>query len=107
MRDGKTAEPASRPRSYRSIAGFEDSPLFDRITTAMRVCTDEIFGPVLSVVGIKTCDAAMELVNVSPHGNSAAIITDDRVAARHFQNEVEVGMVGTNVPVAMPMALNK
>ncbi|RZL82403.1 MAG: CoA-acylating methylmalonate-semialdehyde dehydrogenase [Rhodococcus sp. (in: high G+C Gram-positive bacteria)] len=85
--------------------GFWLGPtLIDHVTTDMSVYTDEIFGPVLSVVRVETYDEALELVNSSQFGNGTAIFTNDGGAARRFQNEVEVGMVGINVPIPVPMA---
>ncbi|MGN6635334.1 MAG: CoA-acylating methylmalonate-semialdehyde dehydrogenase [Oryzihumus sp.] len=78
--------------------------LFDHVTPDMSVYTDEIFGPVLSVVRVPSYDAALELVNANPYGNGTAIFTNDGGAARRYQNEVEVGMVGVNVPIPVPMA---
>jgi malonate-semialdehyde dehydrogenase (acetylating)/methylmalonate-semialdehyde dehydrogenase len=85
--------------------GFWLGPtLFDRVTPEMSIYTDEIFGPVLSVVRLPSYDAALDLVNSNPYGNGTAIFTNDGGAARRFQNEVEVGMVGINVPIPVPMA---
>ncbi|WP_259465612.1 CoA-acylating methylmalonate-semialdehyde dehydrogenase [Rhodococcus opacus] len=85
--------------------GFWLGPtLIDHVTTDMSVYTDEIFGPVLSVIRVESYDEALELVNSSPFGNGTAIFTNDGGAARRFQNEVEVGMVGINVPIPVPMA---
>ncbi|QZS53863.1 CoA-acylating methylmalonate-semialdehyde dehydrogenase [Rhodococcus opacus] len=85
--------------------GFWLGPtLIDHVTTDMSVYTDEIFGPVLSVIRVDSYDEALELVNSSPFGNGTAIFTNDGGAARRFQNEVEVGMVGINVPIPVPMA---
>jgi malonate-semialdehyde dehydrogenase (acetylating)/methylmalonate-semialdehyde dehydrogenase len=85
--------------------GFWLGPtLFDRVTPHMSVYTDEIFGPVLSVVRVDSYDEALDLVNSNPYGNGTAIFTNDGGAARRFQNEVEVGMVGINVPIPVPMA---
>ncbi|MFP5333705.1 MAG: CoA-acylating methylmalonate-semialdehyde dehydrogenase [Actinomycetes bacterium] len=85
--------------------GFWLGPtLFDRVTPDMSVYTDEIFGPVLSVVRAGSYDEALELVNANPYGNGTAIFTNDGGAARRYQNEVEVGMVGVNVPIPVPMA---
>ncbi|MEO5610663.1 MAG: CoA-acylating methylmalonate-semialdehyde dehydrogenase [Ornithinibacter sp.] len=78
--------------------------LFDHVTPQMSVYTDEIFGPVLSVVRAKSYDEGLELINANPYGNGTAIFTNDGGAARRFQNEVEVGMVGINVPIPVPMA---
>ncbi|WP_344741634.1 aldehyde dehydrogenase family protein, partial [Pseudonocardia halophobica] len=86
-------------------AGFFVAPtLFDNVTTDMSIYTDEIFGPVLSVVRVETYEEAVELINSNPYGNGTAIFTNDGGAARRFQNEVEVGMIGINVPVPVPMA---
>src|SRR5262245_11611425 len=85
--------------------GFWLGPtLFDHVTTDMSLYTDEIFGPVLSVVRVDTFDAALELVNANHYGNGAAIFTNDGGAARRFQLEVEAGMVGINVPIPVPIA---
>jgi malonate-semialdehyde dehydrogenase (acetylating) / methylmalonate-semialdehyde dehydrogenase len=78
--------------------------LFDKVTPEMSVYTDEIFGPVLSVVRVPSYDAALQLVNGNPYGNGTAIFTNDGGAARRFQYDVEVGMVGVNVPIPVPMA---
>jgi malonate-semialdehyde dehydrogenase (acetylating) / methylmalonate-semialdehyde dehydrogenase len=78
--------------------------LFDRVTPGMALYTDEIFGPVLSIVRADTYEAALELVNANPYGNGAAIFTNDGGAARRFQHDVEVGMVGVNVPIPVPVA---
>jgi malonate-semialdehyde dehydrogenase (acetylating)/methylmalonate-semialdehyde dehydrogenase len=85
--------------------GFWLGPtLIDHVTPEMTIYTDEIFGPVLSVVRVETYDEAMDLINSNPYGNGTAIFTNDGGAARRFQNEVEVGMVGINVPIPVPMA---
>jgi malonate-semialdehyde dehydrogenase (acetylating)/methylmalonate-semialdehyde dehydrogenase len=78
--------------------------LFDHVTPKMSIYTDEIFGPVLSVIRVKTYDEALALVNSHQYGNGTAIFTNDGGAARRYQNEVEVGMVGINVPIPVPMA---
>ncbi len=85
--------------------GFWLGPtLIDHVTPEMSVYTDEIFGPVLSVVRVESYDEALDLINANPYGNGTAIFTNDGGAARRFQNEVEVGMVGINVPIPVPMA---
>ena len=87
-------------------SGFWLGPtLFDRVTPDMSLYTDEIFGPVLSVVRVATYDDALALVNANPYGNGTAIFTNDGGAARRFQNEVEVGMIGINVPIPVPGGL--
>ena len=70
----------------------------------MSIYTDEIFGPVLSVVRVASFDEGLQLINDNPYGNGTAIFTHDGGAARRFQHEVEVGMVGINVPIPTPMA---
>jgi malonate-semialdehyde dehydrogenase (acetylating)/methylmalonate-semialdehyde dehydrogenase len=85
--------------------GFWLGPtLIDNVTPEMSIYTDEIFGPVLSVLRVESYDEAMDLVNSNPYGNGTAIFTNDGGAARRFQNEVQVGMVGINVPIPVPMA---
>ncbi|MBC3193068.1 CoA-acylating methylmalonate-semialdehyde dehydrogenase [Pseudonocardia sp. C8] len=85
--------------------GFFVGPtLLDHVGTDMTVYTDEIFGPVLSVLRVDTYDQAVQLVNANPYGNGTALFTHDGGAARRFSNEVEVGMIGINVPVPVPMA---
>ncbi len=87
------------------LGGFWLGPsLLDHVTPEMSCYTDEIFGPVLSVLRAPTYDAALALVNSSPYGNGTAIFTSDGGAARRFQSEVNVGMVGVNVPIPVPMA---
>ncbi len=88
-----------------SSDGFFLGPsLFDEVTPGMTIYTDEIFGPVLSVVRVESYETALRLVNENPYGNGTAIFTNDGGAARRFQNEVEVGMVGVNVPIPVPVA---
>jgi len=78
--------------------------LFDNVTTDMSIYRDEIFGPVLSVVRVKSFDEGLDLINAHEYGNGTAIFTNDGGAARRFQNEVEVGMIGINVPIPVPVA---
>jgi malonate-semialdehyde dehydrogenase (acetylating)/methylmalonate-semialdehyde dehydrogenase len=85
--------------------GFWLGPtLLDRVGPQMSVYTDEIFGPVLSVVRVPSYADGLRLVNDHPYGNGTAIFTNDGGAARRFVNEVQVGMVGVNVPIPVPMA---
>ncbi|HAM27058.1 MAG TPA: methylmalonate-semialdehyde dehydrogenase (CoA acylating), partial [Microbacteriaceae bacterium] len=85
--------------------GFWLGPtLIDRVPTSSRVYIDEIFGPVLSIVRVKSYDEGVALINASPYGNGTAIFTNDGGAARRFQNEIEVGMIGINVPIPVPVA---
>ena len=83
---------------------FLGTTLLDRVTPEMSVYTDEIFGPVLSVVRVDTYDEAVSLINANQYANGVAIFTRDGGAARRFQFEVEVGMVGINVPIPVPVA---
>ena len=85
--------------------GFWLGPtLFDNVTPEMSIYKEEIFGPVLSVLRVDSYEAALALVNSHEYGNGTAIFTNDGGAARRYQNEVEVGMVGINVPIPVPMA---
>jgi len=85
--------------------GFWLGPtLFDNVKSSMSIYKEEIFGPVLSVIRVKSYDEALDLVNKHEYGNGTAIFTNDGGAARRYQNEVEVGMVGINVPIPVPMA---
>ena len=95
--DGRTADlPAD---------GFFYGPtLLDKVTVDMECYKDEIFGPVLSVVRVETFREAMDLINSNPFGNGTAIFTRDGGVARQFQHEVQVGMVGINVPIPVPVA---
>jgi malonate-semialdehyde dehydrogenase (acetylating)/methylmalonate-semialdehyde dehydrogenase len=85
--------------------GFFVGPtVIDNVTTSMDVYTEEIFGPVLSVVRTDDVDSAIALINANPYGNGTAIFTNSGEAARRFQRGVHVGMIGINVPVPVPMA---
>jgi malonate-semialdehyde dehydrogenase (acetylating)/methylmalonate-semialdehyde dehydrogenase len=85
--------------------GFFMGPtLFDKVTPEMSIYTDEIFGPVLSTVRMEHYEEAIALVNASRYGNGTAVFTNDGGAARKFQREVQVGMVGINVPIPVPLA---
>jgi malonate-semialdehyde dehydrogenase (acetylating) / methylmalonate-semialdehyde dehydrogenase len=110
--DAGVAEGASLVVDGRDVSDVDGDPdgfwlkptLFDHVTSSMSVYTDEIFGPVLSVVRAPTYDAALELVNTNRYGNGTAIFTNDGGAARRFREEVQVGMIGINVPIPVPMA---
>ena len=85
--------------------GFWLGPtLIDRVAVTSKVYTEEIFGPVLSIVRVNTYDEGVSLINSSAFGNGTAIFTNDGGAARRFQNEIEVGMIGINVPIPVPVA---
>jgi malonate-semialdehyde dehydrogenase (acetylating)/methylmalonate-semialdehyde dehydrogenase len=86
-------------------AGFWLGPsVLDHVTPGMGAYDDEIFGPVLSVARVDSYEAAVEMINDSPYGNGTAVFTNDGGAARRFVNEIQVGMVGVNVPIPVPMA---
>jgi malonate-semialdehyde dehydrogenase (acetylating)/methylmalonate-semialdehyde dehydrogenase len=86
-------------------AGFWLGPtLLDNVSPEMSVYTDEIFGPVLNVVRVASYDEAVRLVNDNPYGNGVALFTSSGGAARAFELDVEVGMIGINVPIPVPMA---
>jgi len=97
--DGRTVQADGAKDGY-----WLGPTLFDNVKTNMTIYTDEIFGPVLSVVRVKTYEEALKIVNDHPYGNGTAIFTNDGGAARRFQNEIEVGMVGINVPIPVPVA---
>jgi malonate-semialdehyde dehydrogenase (acetylating)/methylmalonate-semialdehyde dehydrogenase len=86
-------------------SGFFLGPcLFDHVKPNMSIYRDEVFGPVLVMVRAESYDDAVSLLNSNPYGNGTAIFTNDGGAARKFQYEVQVGMVGINVPIPVPMA---
>jgi malonate-semialdehyde dehydrogenase (acetylating) / methylmalonate-semialdehyde dehydrogenase len=118
-----TSEHRDRVRSYvehaeddgaRVVVDGSDAPypdgfflgcsLLDDVKPGMRVYDDEIFGPVLGVVRVPTLEEAIALVNANRYGNGTAIFTRDGGAARRFERDIEVGMVGINVPIPVPVA---
>jgi malonate-semialdehyde dehydrogenase (acetylating)/methylmalonate-semialdehyde dehydrogenase len=91
------------------VAGHEDGyfvggTLFDKVTPDMRIYKEEIFGPVLCVVRVSSLEQAMQLINEHEYGNGTCIFTRDGEAARLFCDEIEVGMVGVNVPLPVPVS---
>jgi len=85
--------------------GFWLGPtLIDKVPTSSKVYKEEIFGPVLSVVRVQSYDEGLDLINSGVFGNGTAIFTNDGGAARKFQNQVQVGMIGINVPIPVPVA---
>ena len=80
--------------------------LFDNVTTNMRIYKEEIFGPVLSVVRVKTFEEATKMINEHEYGNGVSIYTRDGDAGRTFASKIQVGMVGINVPIPVPMAFH-
>jgi malonate-semialdehyde dehydrogenase (acetylating)/methylmalonate-semialdehyde dehydrogenase len=95
--DGRESVPAGD--------GFFLGPsLIDRVRPGTPVYDDEIFGPVLSVARVDTCEDAVRLINGNPYGNGVAIFTRDGGAARQFQLDIQVGMIGVNVSIPVPVA---
>jgi malonate-semialdehyde dehydrogenase (acetylating)/methylmalonate-semialdehyde dehydrogenase len=93
----------------QKVPGYEGgyylgTTLFDHVKPDMKIYQDEIFGPVLSVLRVETLEDAIALVNRNPYANGTAIFTESGGAARRFENEVQVGMVGVNVPIPVPVA---
>ena len=94
-----------------SVGGYENgcfvgATVFDRVTPEMKIYTDEIFGPVLSVVRAGSYEEALDLVNKHEYGNGTAIFTRDGDAARDFTHRSQIGMVGVNVPIPVPLAFH-
>jgi len=98
------ADGRDHPLYDESDGFFLGVSLIDNVTPSMDAYRDEIFGPVLTVMRVKTYDEAVNLVNSNPYGNGTAIFTRDGGAARQFQFEVNAGMVGINVPIPVPVA---
>ncbi|MER7609153.1 CoA-acylating methylmalonate-semialdehyde dehydrogenase [Nocardioides sp. NPDC127503] len=97
--DGRDVE------AHGAAEGFWLGPtLFDHVTPEMEIYREEIFGPVLSVVRAGSYDEAVELINANEYGNGTAIFTNDGGAARRFEADVQVGMIGINVPIPVPVA---
>jgi len=91
------------------VAGFEQGnflgpTLFSEVKPHMAIYTEEIFGPVLCVMGVETLEEAVALINHNPHGNGVALFTQDGGAARYFQHHIDVGQVGINIPIPVPVA---
>jgi malonate-semialdehyde dehydrogenase (acetylating)/methylmalonate-semialdehyde dehydrogenase len=84
---------------------FVGPTIFSGVTPGMTVYQEEIFGPVLCVMQAATLDEAIEIINANPNGNGTAIFTRSGAAARHFQEEIDVGQVGINVPIPVPVPL--
>src|SRR5580704_12968735 len=98
------AEPLCDGRKTNCEGYFGRPTIFDHVTPEMTIAKEEIFGPVLSVIRVKTLDEAIELVNSSKFGNTTSIFTSDGKSAREYASRIECGMVGVNIGVAAPMA---
>ncbi|TLX56031.1 methylmalonate-semialdehyde dehydrogenase (CoA acylating) [Stutzerimonas nosocomialis] len=93
-----------------AVAGYENGnfvgpTIFSGVTSEMSIYREEIFGPVLCVMHAATLDEAIALINANPNGNGTAIFTRSGAAARHFQEEIDVGQVGINVPIPVPVPM--
>lgn len=97
--DGREQKPSN---SNYQQGYYMGACLFDRVQPHMRIYQEEIFGPVLGIVRVDTFQQALELVNAHPYGNGTAIFTRDGDTARSYANQVQVGMVGINVPIPVP-----
>jgi malonate-semialdehyde dehydrogenase (acetylating)/methylmalonate-semialdehyde dehydrogenase len=109
--DSGVEQGAKIPVDGRSLATPSDGfflagTLFDHVKPEMKIYCEEIFGPVLCVVRVKTYKEAVDLINAHEFGNGTAIFTRDGAAARAFVSEIEVGMVGVNAPIPVPMAFH-
>jgi malonate-semialdehyde dehydrogenase (acetylating)/methylmalonate-semialdehyde dehydrogenase len=104
VEEGATLVEDGRPLATEQEGFFLGPTLFDHVTPDMTIYKDEIFGPVLSTVRVGSYEEAMKLIEDNPYANGVAVFTNDGGAARKFQNEVPVGMVGVNVPIPVPMA---
>jgi malonate-semialdehyde dehydrogenase (acetylating)/methylmalonate-semialdehyde dehydrogenase len=106
VKEGATVVVDGRnPQVNGAANGFWLGPtLFDNVKPNMSIYTDEIFGPVLSVVRVNSYEEGVNLINSHMYGNGTAIFTNDGGAARRFQNEIQVGMIGINVPIPVPAA---
>jgi len=101
VRDGRGVSVEGHPDGC-----FVGATIFDKVTKDMSIYTDEIFGPVLSIVRAKTYEEAIEMINLHEYGNGTAIFTRDGDAARDFSNRIQIGMVGINVPIPVPLAFH-
>lgn len=97
--DGRGFIQPNHPAGY-----FLGPSLFDNVTESMSIYQQEIFGPVLVMVRVKSLDDAINLINRNPYGNGCAIFTQDGYSAREFSQRVNVGMVGINIPIPVPIA---
>jgi malonate-semialdehyde dehydrogenase (acetylating)/methylmalonate-semialdehyde dehydrogenase len=103
-KEGATVVVDARKQSVPKDGFFLGTTLFDHVTTQMEVYKNEIFGPVLVVLRTDTLEEAIALINRNPYANGTAIFTESGGAARRFAAEIQVGMVGINVPIPVPVA---
>ncbi|SEF32238.1 malonate-semialdehyde dehydrogenase (acetylating) / methylmalonate-semialdehyde dehydrogenase [Amycolatopsis pretoriensis] len=101
---GATVVVDGRERRFDGDGFFTGPSLVDHVRPSMDVYREEVFGPLLAVVRAATLDEAIALINANPYGNGTALFTSSGEAARRFQREVRVGMVGVNVPIPVPMS---
>jgi len=100
---GATVVVDGRERSSNGSAHFLAPTVVDGVSSEMEMYRSELFGPVLSVVRVDSLDDAIRLASESPFGNGASIFTDSGAAARRFSREVQIGMIGINVPIPLPV----
>jgi len=97
--DGRTVSVDGYPNG-----NFVGPTIFTDVTPEMRIYSEEIFGPVMCVVAVDTLDEAIEFINANPNGNGTSIFTSSGWAARRYENDIDVGQVGINVPIPVPVA---
>ncbi|MBJ9951449.1 MULTISPECIES: CoA-acylating methylmalonate-semialdehyde dehydrogenase [Acinetobacter] len=90
------------------VSGYENgnfvgATIFNHVTTDMRIYTEEIFGPVLAIIHVDTLEQAIELINANPFGNGVGLFTQSGAIARTFQNNIDIGQVGINIPIPVPV----
>jgi len=102
--EGATLRLDGRDVAADAAGAFVGPTILDDVRPEMQAATDEIFGPVLSVLRVETLDEALALINSGRFGNGTSIFTEDGAAVRRFRHEVEVGMIGVNIGVAAPVA---
>ncbi|WP_104504036.1 CoA-acylating methylmalonate-semialdehyde dehydrogenase [Acinetobacter indicus] len=90
------------------VAGYEQGnfvgpTIFNRVTTEMRIYKEEIFGPVLAIIHVDTLEQAIQLINANPFGNGVGLFTQSGSTARTFQNQIDIGQVGINIPIPVPV----
>ena len=105
IKEGATLELDGRAVKVNGFqqGNFIGPTIFSGVTPGMRIYATEIFGPVMVIVGVDTLDEAIELINSNPFGNGTGIFTQSGAVARKFQNEIDVGQVGINVPIPVPV----